>query len=178
MHAIEHYLAAVTGDVEVFDDEVATRVREPPLGPSFEIDEPEILVLDLSAQHDERASSGHKRDGLSGPRDRRAADDPGVGSCPQLRGRSSCELRSKRMAQPPRSGFHLRDVGNDDVLRIRRSRCQPIVRHAGEGYLEVGEHPHIARNETSAPATNVVTYLVPPGAALRVDEPFPGNCPF
>jgi Cupin domain len=56
--------------------------------------------------------------------------------------------------------------------------CQPIVRHAGEGYLDVGEHPHIARNETSAPATNVVTYLVPPGAALRVDEPFPGNCPF
>jgi hypothetical protein len=56
--------------------------------------------------------------------------------------------------------------------------CQPIVRNAGEGYLDTGEHAHIARNETSAPATNVVTYLVPPGAALRVDEPFPGNCPF
>lgn len=56
--------------------------------------------------------------------------------------------------------------------------CQPIVRNAGEGYLDAGEHAHIARNETSAPATNVVTYFVPPGAALRVDEPFPGNCPF
>jgi len=56
--------------------------------------------------------------------------------------------------------------------------CQPIVRNAGDGYLDTGEHAHIARNETSAPATNVVTYLVPPGAALRVDEPFPGNCPF
>lgn len=56
--------------------------------------------------------------------------------------------------------------------------CQPIVRSAGEGYLDTGEHAHIARNETSAPATNVVTYLVPPGAALRIDEPSPGNCPF
>jgi hypothetical protein len=56
--------------------------------------------------------------------------------------------------------------------------CQPIVLSAGEGYLDTGEHAHIARNETSAPATNVVTYLVPPGAALRIDELAPGNCPF
>ena len=56
--------------------------------------------------------------------------------------------------------------------------CDPIVRHAGEGYLDVGDHPHIARNESSDPATNVVTYLVPPGAGLRIDEPNPGNCPF
>jgi len=56
--------------------------------------------------------------------------------------------------------------------------CQPIIRNAGEGYLDVGEDAHIARNETSAPATNVVTYLVPPGEALRIDRPSPGNCPF
>lgn len=56
--------------------------------------------------------------------------------------------------------------------------CDPVVRHAGEGYLDVGDHAHIARNETSEPATNVVTYLSPPGAALRIDQPNPGNCPF
>ena len=56
--------------------------------------------------------------------------------------------------------------------------CNPVVRHAGEGYLDVGDHAHIARNETSEPATNVVTYLAPPAAALRIDEPSPGNCPF
>lgn len=56
--------------------------------------------------------------------------------------------------------------------------CAPTVRHAGEGFLDVGDHAHIARNETSDPATNVVTYLAPPGAALRIDEPNPGNCPF
>jgi hypothetical protein len=56
--------------------------------------------------------------------------------------------------------------------------CQPIVRNAGEGYVDVGKHAHIARNETGAPATNVVTYLVPPGAALRIDQADPGHCSF
>ena len=56
--------------------------------------------------------------------------------------------------------------------------CAPVVRHAGEGYVDVGDHAHLARNETSQPAANVVTYLVPPAAALRIDEPNPGNCPF
>jgi quercetin dioxygenase-like cupin family protein len=56
--------------------------------------------------------------------------------------------------------------------------CQPIVRTAGQVYLDAGDHPHIARNETSATAMNVVTYLAPPGAVLRIDAPTPGNCPF
>ena len=56
--------------------------------------------------------------------------------------------------------------------------CTPVVRTAGQGFLDVGEHAHIARNETAAPAQNIVTYFAPPGAALRKDEPNPGNCPF
>ena len=56
--------------------------------------------------------------------------------------------------------------------------CTPIVRTAGQGYLDTGEHAHIARNETSTPAQNVVTYFAPPGAGLRIDAPRPGNCPF
>lgn len=56
--------------------------------------------------------------------------------------------------------------------------CAPVVRTAGQGYLDTGEHAHLARNETGSPAMNVVTYFVPVGAALRIDEPAPGNCPF
>jgi len=56
--------------------------------------------------------------------------------------------------------------------------CTPIIRTAGQGFLDVGEHAHIARNETGSTATNVVVYLAPPGAALRIDQPNPGNCPF
>jgi hypothetical protein len=56
--------------------------------------------------------------------------------------------------------------------------CTAIVRTAGQGYLDVGSHAHIARNETNAPAQTLVTYFAPPGADLRIDEPDPGNCPF
>lgn len=56
--------------------------------------------------------------------------------------------------------------------------CSPIVRTAGQGFLDVGDHAHIARNESGAPAQNIVTYFAPPGAPLRIDEPNPGNCPF
>jgi hypothetical protein len=59
--------------------------------------------------------------------------------------------------------------------------CTPIVRSAGQGFagiLDAGEHAHMARNETGSPATVVAVYLAPPGAALRIDQPNPGNCPF
>ena len=56
--------------------------------------------------------------------------------------------------------------------------CVGIVRTAGQGYLDTGEHAHIARNESLAPATNIVTYFAPPGSSLRIDAPAPGNCSF
>ena len=56
--------------------------------------------------------------------------------------------------------------------------CTPVVRTAGQGFLDVGDHAHIARNETGVQARNVVTYFAPAGAPLRIDEPAPGNCPF
>jgi hypothetical protein len=56
--------------------------------------------------------------------------------------------------------------------------CTPIVRSAGQGYLDLGEHAHIARNESGAIAENLVTYFAPPGAPLRIDADAPGNCPF
>jgi hypothetical protein len=42
----------------------------------------------------------------------------------------------------------------------------------------MGDHAHIARNESGLPAQNEVTYFAPVGAALRIDQPRPGNCPF
>ena len=56
--------------------------------------------------------------------------------------------------------------------------CSPVVRTAGQGFLDYGDHAHIARNESASQAQTVVTYFAPPGVALRVDEPRPGNCPF
>ena len=56
--------------------------------------------------------------------------------------------------------------------------CSPIVRTAGQSYLDYGDDAHIARNEGTTPAQNIVTYFAPPGAALRIDAESPGNCPF
>jgi hypothetical protein len=56
--------------------------------------------------------------------------------------------------------------------------CTPIVLSKNQGYLDKGEHAHIARNESGAAAQTVVTYLVPPDSGLRSDQPRPGNCPF
>lgn len=56
--------------------------------------------------------------------------------------------------------------------------CTPEIRTAGQGYLDVGDHAHIARNESTLPAVNIVTYFAPPGATLKIPQPTPGNCPF
>ena len=69
-------------------------------------------------------------------------------------------------------------VGEMTFYEADDPNCAPVVRQAGQGFLDTGEHAHIARNETTAPATNVVTYFVPPGSPVRTDAPNPGNCPF
>lgn len=56
--------------------------------------------------------------------------------------------------------------------------CTPIVRTAGQTYVESGEVTHIARNETGAYAENLAILFGPVGAAFRIDQPSPGNCPF
>jgi uncharacterized RmlC-like cupin family protein len=56
--------------------------------------------------------------------------------------------------------------------------CSPQVRNAGDGFLDLGEHPHIAVNESNAPAENVVTYFAPPGATLKIMATKPPNCSF
>ena len=56
--------------------------------------------------------------------------------------------------------------------------CTPVVKTTGQGFLDYGDHAHIARNESASVAQTVVTYFAPAGVPLRVDEPNPGNCPF
>jgi len=55
--------------------------------------------------------------------------------------------------------------------------CNATVLTAGQGFLDVGEDRHLARNESGSPAINVVTYFVPPHTTvLRIDAPQPPNC--
>jgi hypothetical protein len=54
--------------------------------------------------------------------------------------------------------------------------CSPQVRSKGEGFLDLGEHPHIAVNQSGAPAETIVTYFAPPGATLKIMATEPPNC--
>jgi quercetin dioxygenase-like cupin family protein len=56
--------------------------------------------------------------------------------------------------------------------------CNATVLTAGQGFLDVGDDAHLARNETSSPATTVVTYFAPPHTTIfRIDAPQPSTCP-
>ena len=56
--------------------------------------------------------------------------------------------------------------------------CTPQVRTQGQGFLDLGDHAHIAVNQTTAPAENVVVYFAPPGVPLRTPATQPSNCSF
>jgi quercetin dioxygenase-like cupin family protein len=56
--------------------------------------------------------------------------------------------------------------------------CTPTRVPAGSGFVDDGGDVHLVRNEGTVETVVYVTSLVPKGAARRIDEPSPGNCPF
>lgn len=56
--------------------------------------------------------------------------------------------------------------------------CTPTIVTAGNGFVEPGDHVHIARNEGTVEARWVTTAIRPAGVPGRIDQPAPGNCPF
>ncbi len=55
--------------------------------------------------------------------------------------------------------------------------CSARVLSAGQGFLDVGEHAHLARNESGATAITIVTYFIPPNTTtLRLDADRPATC--
>lgn len=56
--------------------------------------------------------------------------------------------------------------------------CTPTVYKAGEGFIDLGDHAHLLRNESGAPAETVAVQFLPTGAVRRIDAPQPNNCAF
>jgi quercetin dioxygenase-like cupin family protein len=56
--------------------------------------------------------------------------------------------------------------------------CTPHVVPTGSGFVDAGGAVHVVRNEGNVDLVTIVASLVPAGAARRIDEPDPGNCPF
>ena len=78
----------------------------------------------------------------------------------------------------PGPGFVQVTSGTASFYEADDPSCSPTVVGVGQAWLDRGETPHIARNETDAPVTFLVTLFTPPGAQARIDERAPGNCPF
>jgi quercetin dioxygenase-like cupin family protein len=55
--------------------------------------------------------------------------------------------------------------------------CSPHVVPAGSGFVDDGHDTHLVRNEQSVETVVYVVSIVPQGAARRIDEPAPANCP-
>ena len=63
------------------------------------------------------------------------------------------------------------------LYRADDPSCTPEVIEAGSGFVDNGGDVHLVRNEGSVETVVYVTSLVPHGAARRIDEPQPSNCP-
>jgi hypothetical protein len=81
-----------------------------------------------------------------------------------------------------RAGKHS-GLDGDDENRDNGAKgptCTRTVYPAGSAFVEVPAPGHVmlAKNEGSIEATVTATYFAPPGAALRIDKPWPGgDCP-
>jgi quercetin dioxygenase-like cupin family protein len=63
------------------------------------------------------------------------------------------------------------------TVTFYQADCSSIAHPAGSSFVESNGATGLARNESATiPAVVFVTYIVPVGAALRIDQPDPG-CP-
>lgn len=81
-----------------------------------------------------------------------------------------------------RAGKHGGQNGDDENGHngTNAQTCSRTDYPAGSAFVEVPAPGHVmlAKNEGSTEATVTATYFAPPGAALRIDKPWPGgNCP-
>jgi quercetin dioxygenase-like cupin family protein len=67
-------------------------------------------------------------------------------------------------------------VTNGTVTRVSADGCTHETVSAGQGFFEDPNDVHVAENTTTAPADTYVTFIVPVGAPLRIDQPAPPHC--
>jgi quercetin dioxygenase-like cupin family protein len=56
--------------------------------------------------------------------------------------------------------------------------CTPRVYRAGEVFIDHGDHAHLLKNESGAPAETVAVQFLADASTRRIDEPQPNNCSF
>jgi quercetin dioxygenase-like cupin family protein len=104
----------------------------------------------------------------------------------RTKGDSDVSVTESRVAPGGNFGWHshpgpslsIVKAGTLTFYRGDDPTCTPTVYQTGDVLIDPGGAVHIGRNEGSVDLVLVVTRLVPDGAATRIDEPNPGNCPF
>jgi quercetin dioxygenase-like cupin family protein len=69
-------------------------------------------------------------------------------------------------------------VGEITAYDSSNPLCTPKIYRAGEGFIDAGDHAHLLKNESGAPAETVAVQFLADGSTRRVDAPQPSNCSF
>jgi len=69
-------------------------------------------------------------------------------------------------------------VGTIKAYESTDPTCSPTTYHAGQGFVDYGDHAHLLRNESGAVAETVAVQFLETGSPRRIDEPKPTNCDF
>lgn len=67
-------------------------------------------------------------------------------------------------------------VKSGTLTRVNADGCMSDSFGAGQGFFENPNVVHVAVNNSPEPVETYVTFVVPVGAPLRIDEPAPPNC--
>ena len=67
-------------------------------------------------------------------------------------------------------------VTTGTVTRVNAEGCSSETVSAGQGFFEDPNSVHVAENKSSQPVETYVTFIVPAGSPLRIDQPAPPNC--
>jgi quercetin dioxygenase-like cupin family protein len=101
------------------------------------------------------------------------------------KGESDVWMLENRIAPGGSFGWHshpgpsivIVKTGTLTLYRADDPTCSPEVVAAGSGFVDDGGDTHLVRNEGTVETVVYVMSIVPRGAARRIDQPQPSNCP-
>ncbi len=90
---------------------------------------------------------------------------------------STFSIQTVTLAPGAQSGWHTHPgpeytiVKSGTVTVQKATNCPPVTLTAGQIFFVAGNTSHMARNDTAEPAELYVTYTLPAGQPVRIDQP-------
>jgi quercetin dioxygenase-like cupin family protein len=102
------------------------------------------------------------------------------------KGQSDVYITRNSIAVGGHSGWHMHPgpslitvtVGEITAYDSHDPLCTPKIYRAGEGFIDSGDHAHLLKNESGAPAETVAVQFLADGSTRRIDAAEPNNCNF